>query len=244
MAGMGGKLTLDPRYRSDSHKQMRVFAVLVSLALASAAHADTTAVYGNAAAKFTMTIKIAANGDIRGEVPGRTYYYVGGKDYFVDRTETGVIVMSLDDMAKVVADQFGEQSAKMGIPPIKPPPMTLVRKGTVSINKWSGDAYFMQIENGQVSPRPVAVISHDPSLAELGKAMERQYEKSEMMMGQVMAGHAPTSNMDHVLNSGAPISFAGAELQSVSFAPIPKNEFVLPAQPVAIDDVRKRMTQH
>ena len=191
-----------------------------------------------------MTIKIASNGDIRGEVPGRTYYFVGGNDYFADRTDTGVIVMRLDDMAKIMAEKFAEMSAKMGMPSFSPPPMTLVQKGTVAISKWSGDAYFMQAPNGQVSPRPVAVISHDPSLAELGRAMARQYAKSEMMMGQVMAGHLPSSNMDQVLGSGAPISFAGADLQSVSFDPIARDEFVLPAQPVPLDDVRKRMSQH
>jgi len=223
---------------------MRRIVFLVPLALASAAQADTTATYGNPAAKFSMTIKIASNGDIRGEVPGRTYYFVGGNDYFADRTDTGVIVMRLDDMAKVMAEKFAEMSAKMGMPSYSPPPMTLVQKGTVAISKWSGDAYFMQAPNGQVSPRPVAVISHDPSLAELGRAMARQYAKSEMMMGQVMAGHLPSSNMDQVLGSGAPISFAGADLQSVSFDPIPRDEFVLPAQPVPLDEVRKRMSQH
>ena len=223
---------------------MRRIVFLVPLALASTAHADTTATYANPAAKFSMTIKIASNGDIRGEVPGRTYYFVGGKDYFADRTDTGVIVMRLDDMAKVMAEKFAEMSAKMGMPSFSRPPMTLVQKGTVAISKWSGDAYFMQAPNGQVSPRPVAVISHDPSLAELGRAMARQYAKSEMMMGQVMAGHLPSSNMDQVLGSGAPISFAGADLQSVSFDPIPRDEFVLPAQPVPLDEVRKRMSQH
>jgi hypothetical protein len=242
MSAFVGKRTLDAHNTSRSHSQMRSIALLASLALVSAAQADTTATYGNAAAKFSMTVKIASNGDIRGEVPGRTYYFVGGKDYFADRTDTGVIVMRLDDMARVMAEQFAEQSAKMKIPSFSPPPMILVRKGTVSINKWSGETYYMQAANGQVSSQPVAVISHDPSLAELGKAMERQYAKSEMMMGQVMKGRAPTSNMDQVLNSGAPISFAGGELQSVSFDPIAKDEFVLPAQPASIDEVRKRMS--
>jgi hypothetical protein len=223
---------------------MTRFVFLAALALASAAQADTTATYGNAAAKFAMTVKIASNGDIRAEVPGRTYYFVGGKDYFADRTDTGVIVMGVDDMAKVMAEQFAELSAKMGIPSFSPPPMALVQKGTVAIGKWSGDAYYMQAPNGQVSPRPVTVISHDPSLVELGRAMERQFAKSEMMMGQVMKGHAPTSNMVQVLRSGAPISFAGAELQSVSFDPISKEEFVLPGPPAAIDEVRKKMSQH
>jgi hypothetical protein len=223
---------------------MRSIVLLATLALADAAHADTTAIYGNPAAKFTMTVKIASNGDIRGEVPGRTYYFVGGKDYFADRTDSGFVVMRLDDMVKVMTEQFAEQSAKLGIPSFTPPPLTLVRKGTVSINKWSGEAYYMQAANGQMSPRPMAVISHDPSLTDLGKAMERQYEKSEIMMSQVMKGHAPTSNMKQVLSSGAAISFAGADLQSVSFDPIPKDEFDLPAQPAPIDEVRKRVTRH
>lgn len=223
---------------------MRLFVLFASLAFASVAHADTTAVYGNSTAKFTMTVKIASNGDIRGEVPGRTYYFVGGKDYFADNIDSGIVVMKLEDMAKVMAEQFAEQSAKLGIPSFSPPPLTLVRKGTVSINKWVGDAYYMRAGNGQVSPRPVAVMSHDASLTELGKAMERQYAKSEMMMGQAMNGHGLTSNMDQVLSSGAPISFAGAELQSVSFDPIPTDQFVLPAQPIPIDEVRKRMTRH
>ena len=223
---------------------MRSILLFASLALADAAHADTTATYGNAAAKFTMTIEIASDGDIRAEVPGRTYYHVRGKDYFVDQTTAGLVVMSLDDMAKIIAEKFSRLSGKTGIPSSTPPAITVARKGTVSIGKWSGDAYYVQTANGQMSPRPVAVISHDPALAELGKAMARQYEKSEMLVGQVTKRHTPASNMDQVLNSGAAILFGGAELQSISFDPIPKGEFVLPAQPVPIDEVRTRMTQH
>lgn len=222
---------------------MRLVIFLTALALGSTAQADTTAIYGNGAAKFSMTIKIASNGDIRAEVPGRTYYFVGGKDYFADRTDKGVIVMRVDDMAKVLAERIAQLSSKMGLPSFTPPPMVLIRKGSVTISKWSGDAYYMQAPDGQVSPRPVTVISLDPALAELGRAMQRQYSKSEMLMGQVMAGRAPTSNMDQILSLGAPISFAGADLQSLTFDPILKDEFLLPAQPVSIDEVRKRMSQ-
>jgi hypothetical protein len=219
-------------------------AFLAPLAIASAAQADTTATYGNAATAYSMTIKIASNGDIRAEAPNRTYYFVGGKDYFVDRTDTGVIVMRLEDMTKVMGERFAELSAKMGIQPSSPRPITLVQKGRVDIGRWSGDAYYIRAANGQLSPRPVAVMSHDPSLAELGSAMERQFAKSEMMLGRVMGARAPTSNMDQVLSSGAPISFAGAELQAVAFDPIPKDAFTLPAEPAPLDAVRKRMSQH
>ena len=222
---------------------MRPVYLITALGLSSGAQADTTATYANTAAKFSMSVRIASNGDIRGEVPGRTYYYVGGQDYFVDQTDNGVIVMRLDDMIKVIGEKFAELSAKMDMQSFVPPTITFVHRGSVVVSKWSGDAYYMQAANGVASPRPVAVISHDPSLGELGRAMARQYAKSEMMMGQMMKGREPTSNLDHILSSGAPISFAGADLQSVSFDPIPKHEFVLPAQPAPIDDVRKRMSQ-
>lgn len=174
-----------------------------------------------------------------GTVPGREYYFVGGKDYFVDRTASGSVVMRLEDVEKVMA----EQAAKLGFSSFRSPPLTLVQRGTVSINKWSGEAFYLQTSNGQVSSRPVTVISHDPSLAQLGKAMQRQMATSEMMMSQITNGHAPQSNMDQVLSSGAPISFAGAELQAVSFNPIPQEEFNLPSQPVPIEQVRERMTE-
>ena len=223
---------------------MKRIIFLAALSLSGASRADTTATYAKAAANFTMTVKIAANGDIRGEMPGRTYYFVDGQDYFADRTSTGVFVARVDDLAKVMAEKVAELSGNMGLPSSSPPSLLLVRKGKVSINKWSGDAYYMQAPSGQVSPEPITVVSNDPSLAELGKAMERQFAKSEEMMRQVSKGHAPTSNMAEILKLGAPIAFAGADLQSVSHDPIPKDAFVLPAPPAPIDEIRKKMIQH
>ena len=49
----------------------------------------------------------------------------------------------------------------------------------------------------------------------------------------------PTVEPDEVRSSGAPMSFGGAELQSVSFDPIPKEGFKLPANPCR-HRVRKR----
>ena len=225
---------------------MRQLIFLTPFAFAGAAHADTIAIYASPGDVCSMTVKIASNGDLFGEVtgrtpgtvPGRSYYFVGGKDYFVDRTKSGNVVMRLEDVEKVLAEQMGKE----GFFSFHAPPVTFVRRGTVSVNKWSGDAYYLQTATGQLSPQPVTVISRDPSLAQLGKAMQRQMQASEMIMNQVTNGHAPQSNMDEVLGSGAPISFAGAELQSVSFEPIPKKEFNLPSEPVPIDQVRKQMS--
>ena len=220
---------------------MRLLFVLVPLSLATTARADTTAVYANPGHVCSMTVKIASNGDLRADVTGaipalvtgRTYYFVGGKDYFVD----GAVIMKLEDMEKVLAEQAGQ----LGFSSFRAPRLTLVPRGVVSINKWSGNAYYMQAPSGQLSPRPVTVISHDPSLNQLGRAMARQFATSEMMMSQITNGHAPIPNMDQILSSGAPISFAGADLQTVSFNAIPKEQFTLPGQPASLDEVRKSM---
>jgi hypothetical protein len=225
---------------------MRRLLSFLTLALATSAEADTTAIYAHGEDVCSMTVEIASNGDLRGEIkgnfmgmPGQTYYFVGGKDYLVDRTDQDTAVMRLDDVVQVMSEVVARDAPITNFP--IPPPMKLVRGGAVRINKWSGEAYYMQTSNGGMSPKPVVVISHDPSLAELGKAMGRQFATSEKMMARVMQGHAPKTNMDEVLSLGAPISFAGAELRSISLDPIPKAEFILPGQPLPIDQVRRRM---
>ena len=63
-----------------------------------------------------MTVKVTSNRDLLGEikgktpgtVPGRAYYFVGGNDYFVNGTLNGSVVMRLEDVAKVLAEQMGK----------------------------------------------------------------------------------------------------------------------------------------
>ena len=64
---------------------------------------------------------------------------------------------------------------------------------------------------------------------------------SMTMMAQSM-GTAAAKPMQDVLKTGAPIVFTGAELQTVSYDPIPASHFDLPAKPASLDEVRKQMT--
>ena len=88
----------------------------------------------------------------------------------------------------------------------------------------------------------VVVISHDPDLAQLGKAMAKQFGTSRAMLAG-MIGDTPTTitQMEKLLESGAPLSFAGMELQSINHAPIDPKRFDLPAQPETLDQIRARM---
>ena len=95
---------------------MRQLFILAPLAFASAAQADTTAIYASPGDVCSMTVKIASDGDLFGEIKGKTpgtvsgrsYYFVGGKDYFVDRTQSGDVVMRLEDV----------RSLRLGVTPL------------------------------------------------------------------------------------------------------------------------------
>jgi hypothetical protein len=88
----------------------------------------------------------------------------------------------------------------------------------------------------------VVVITDDPDLAQLGKAMSKQFGASRAMLTH-MIGNTPGmfTEMDKLLQSGAPLSFAGMELESVNHAPIDPKRFELPAQPETLDQIRERM---
>jgi hypothetical protein len=88
----------------------------------------------------------------------------------------------------------------------------------------------------------VVVISRDPDLAQVGKAMAKQFGTSRTMLTR-MIGNTPgmLTEMDKLLQSGTPLSFAGMELQSVNHIPIDPKRFELPAQPETLDQIRERM---
>jgi hypothetical protein len=216
---------------------------LLAILAPAPALADLTATYVAPHAFFTMTIEIAANGDLRGDVgiPGSYFITRAGHSYFISPRPSGPVVMRVEDMAAVVAEHIAKTDphfrGEMGAAH-KP---NLVEKGNVVINGRIGSAWYLKMENGKLSPSPVTVISLDPALAPLGRAMTMQFEISAAMMG-TMVGTSPSGAMEDILKTGAPLSFAGAELKTVSTAPIPSERFELPAEPATLDVARKTMT--
>lgn len=219
-------------------------ALLLLVASPAPALADLTAKYVVPKAGFTMTVEIATNGDIHGDVgrPGQSFITRAGHGYFIQSGPTGPAVMRVEDMGTVMAEQtrkldpkFREEMQQHA------PTIKLVQKGTMTINGRTGAAFFMQAPNGSLSPMPWAVISSDPALAPLGAAMVRQFEMSLTTMSSTM-GTRPFANMLAVLRTGAPIFFTGAELASISTAPIPSSRFELPAKPATLDEVRAVMS--
>jgi hypothetical protein len=223
---------------------MRMILLLLAILTPGAALADMTATYAVPKAGFAMKIEIASNGDVRGDAgqPGTYFITRGGHGFFIQTRDSRPIVMHVEDMATVMAEQMARLDPKFRAEMAQDgPSLTLVAKGDATINGRTGTAYFMQLSNGQLSPAPVAVMSHDPALAALGTAMARQFDMSLAMAGQIM-GTDPFKDMQAVLKTGTPLVFSGAELGSVEFGPIAASAFELPGPPESLDGVRAAMT--
>lgn len=211
------------------------------LAVPGLAHADITAVYAAPNTPMRMTIKIASNGDLHGTMVMGSFSILtrGGQGYMIHPGATGPEVSRVEDLATVTSEhlskldpQFRAQMAA------RIQPMVLVMKGTETINGRTGDAYYLQLGQGGLSPKPIVVISHDPALAPLGRAMTMQFRMSMKMAAQMMPD-AAFQPMLATLEKGTPLLFAGAELQTISTAPIAASEFALPAPVMTLDQVRQ-----
>lgn len=214
------------------------------MALPGVAHADMTASYGMASGTIPfMTLEIASHGDIRGTMMNGNVTFIvhNGHGFTIVKTPQGLAVSRIED----VATAMGERLAKMD-PDLRSKigqhagEISLALNGTRTIDGRTGDAYFMKLPDGTLSGEPWAVISHDPKLAPLGKAMADQFAMSMKVMGSMMPTLA-FEPMLEVLHKGTPIMMTGMQLLSVSDALIAPSEFELPAPPLTLDQVRQRI---
>lgn len=227
---------------------MRGLLICIFFCLAGPALADTTAVYEIPAAKFRMTLEIAANGDVRGDIAGNPEVYVltlGGQGYFVIQTSSGVLVERVEDTlaaVKAVAEKRLNSAYRDMMSAADSPDLAgmgdLFTKGDdIVVQGRKGTPYYFSSRGGP-GVSPVIVISSDPELAPLGVAMAGQMA----MTNSLQFGANPLSReIEAIMKSGAPISFAGAELTTVSHEPIPPARFELPAPPQSLQDIIKRI---
>ena len=228
---------------------LRALVICLSFGLAGPALADTTAVYEHPAAKLKMTVEIATNGDVRGDIAGKPGVYFltrNSQGYFVIQTSSGVLVDRVEDegaAVKVVAEKrinpsflaimksAGRDMAKIG---------PLLTKGDdIVIQGRKGTPYYFPGPRRPEIP-PVIVMSSDPELAPLGVAMAHQFAMSDNL--QLVGAPNPFNlEVETIMRGGAPIEFAGAELTTVSHDAIPPSRFELPAAVESREDIVKRI---
>jgi hypothetical protein len=228
---------------------MRGLVICLFFGLAGPALADITAVYERPAAKFKMTVEIATNGDVRGDITGKPGVYCltrNGQGYFVIQTSSGVLVDRVEDegaAVKIVAEKRLNPSflalMKSAGPAMANIGHLLTKGDDVVVQGRKGAPYYFA---GPRRPEiaPVVVMSSDPELAPLGAAMAHQFAMSDNL--QFVAAPNPFNlEVETIMRSGAPIEFAGAELTTVSHDPIPPSRFELPASAESREDIIKRI---
>jgi hypothetical protein len=209
--------------------------------IAAPAFADTTAFYKAPQSGAEMTVEVASNGDVRSTMGGRGDYSltIGGKSYFVFSTDKGLVVDDVDDVTAALADYMKAKMPEFAKFPDFDGPK-FVPAGTLTINGRAGTVWY-SLFDGKMNARMSMVISADPKLGELARAMADSYEKSIAMFGQAFGRSKLADGTLKALRTGAPLRFSGVDLVSVSYAPIAAERFVLPAHPETREQVVARL---
>lgn len=222
---------------------IRVVLSALLLLVATPAWAQLTAIYSDDNAGTQIKIEVSPSGDIRvsGDGAEGGMMVLGGEVFLLNEGPNGPEVMRASDFATATAEQF----ARLPQPDdsLTMPAMTFEKRGEVEINGRRGTAYYLIIP-GLDSSGPSLVISSDPALAPLGIAMSRQFEAAMGVLPVTANELYPFKAMLAILKTGAPLAYAGQSLVSVDDAPIPAERFVLPAQPLTLEQVRTRVSQN
>jgi hypothetical protein len=221
---------------------MRIWAFLALAAAASGpAQADLTATYATAGPglNLRMKIEIAANGDLRTDVslPGVYMIRREGHSYFIVPDPAGPVVEGTADLGAVMQEQLAKADPHFCDRLGRAATMKLVSRGMTTIAGRTGEAFAVDRPNS----RPQLVLSHDPALAPLGAAMAAQFRESSSLMGPCGSAVPMFAQMQALLDSGAPLQFAGLQLDTVETGPIDPARFVLPAAPLTREQVRALM---
>jgi hypothetical protein len=194
-----------------------------------------------------------------------------GVDYLVDLSHKEPVVDRVDDLMAAEKEQMAHFLEKFRQHPIAAPQLVPIGKVTVNGRTGQAYGYqrdkgtnatvgvtvndrpgltqpsdnvkrLVKSEIESAARSTVVVISDDPDLVQLRSAMAREFGASRTMFSGMM-GNAPSpfDQMASLLAKGAPLSFAGMDLQSVNHMPIDPNRFKLPARLETLDEIRQRL---
>ncbi len=226
-------------------RTIRIAAITLSL-WATPALADVSARYEtveeNAFIDMEMTIEVDDAGNMRMQMNGTPNYYLyrDGEMFVVSRDRGDPSVVKVSDMMAIAQETFeriGVAAAFADAP--EPEPFIFSPMEEQVVQGRTGMAYGTVQEEGDAARWGSLVISNDPQLAPIGQAMAAAQQVQIQGMGSMgtMLGRL-SGNMIEVLASGAPLRWMQIELTDVSFDPIPRDRFALPAEPLTIEELR------
>ncbi len=225
---------------------MRLLLALIALCLASPVLAGQRALYLSPDGE-NLTIEVADNGNavIRPDKSQEYGLYRDGHFYLIGQEQGQWRVARIEDLAaafdQVMPPIFGKLFGSLS----GNSKLRIERRSTRVVAGHPGDVYAVFGMNEQ---KPMEanwfVLSKDPALAPVGKAME-QFLISTMvamrpLLGELAAEMA--SDIRLIFANGAPLDVEGKfKLDSLVQVDLPDANFALPAQPRSVDEIVAEM---
>jgi hypothetical protein len=207
-------------------------AVMLVLALGTPARADLKAIYGaEPGAGHDLTVEMADDGAMRFTSGDGSYVLIlAGQSYSVSAGPGGPIVMtgeamgwqSRRDRENWIVTSFGGSTDAA--------PIRYVPAGATTVAGHDGVAYAVPGVAGTQ-----LVLSDEPALLPTGHALAA-YDRAKAVMWDD-PDHAP-ENLSRLYSDHGVLRFWYHELQSISFQPIDRTRFTLPAPPLTLAELQ------
>lgn len=173
-----------------------------------------------------VTVEAAANGDARVVAGDETYLRLGGMDYIVMRDSRGPFVARAEDLFALLTED-------PATPRPQPDYVTAVA-GDETIAGIKGKIWKIHPKDVPSLPTVDAVVSSDPALAPMGKAIAAHL-RALIIRNSTMMG-AP-GNLEKAMialgEKGAVLRFGTVlRLERIDRAPIAKDKLKLPSAPL------------
>jgi hypothetical protein len=218
---------------------MRLLLAFVALCLAAPAPAGQRAVYLSPDGD-NLTVEVADNGNavIRPTKSKEYGIYRDGQFYLVGQDKGQWKVARLEDLAAafdqlmppVFEQLFGAMaSASQGSK------LRIERRGTRKVAGFEGIVFAVHgLDSDKPDAAHIFVLSTDPKLAPVGKAMEQFLISSVVAMRPLLGelAAAMAADMRAIFANGAPLDAEGKfKLDSLVQVDLPDSNFALPAPP-------------
>jgi hypothetical protein len=219
----------------------------IALALVAAAPgpSDVSATYRvpGIETQLGARVDVARDGKSRVDLGPLSFISRDGHVYFVLQSPEKTLVADVADVQAVTREAYAQGGGNVcaGFAQLKTD-VTMVQRGTASVGVRSGDAWFKQAAGGGRADKPEVIISHDPALAPIGRALAEQYRFSMSLLPDCPYFKTLNAPMQTALDTGAPLAFSGMELTELREGAVDAQRFELPAPPVPLDALRKMQT--
>jgi hypothetical protein len=213
-----------------------LLAALLFLVMAGPADADITARFRQADDQL-MVVEASESGESRMIVSEAVYVTTGGVTYIVLTDPQGTFVVRQRDFMALLADLL--PPAEPSDAPAAGESATVAEAGSETLAGRAGTLFRLGRAQHPTDTFEL-VISADPELAPIGRAMAAHVAPFFTAMGGAMPGLATAAS--ELMGRGTLIRLGYLwRLESVETAPVPPSAFALPSAPLSREALAARL---